>query len=145
MAEKSVLTFADYCATNNKISADVEKNSIQDENRNVTDPININNSQSDNPINSSDICTQEEAGEEFLAGGNKCNSENDQHLSDAGVEVLEDEFSLKSDNIQESEAEEDLEEQIEQCEDQETNRASICAENDGNSTCETLEKKNTNR
>lgn len=144
MAENSVLTFDDNCATNNRISAEVDKNAVQDENRNVTDPININNSPSDNPLNSSDICTQEEAGEEFLAGGSKWNSENDEHLSDADDELLEDEVSLKSDDAQECRTELEVKKN-ELCENQEIMSDSVFAENDGNSTSESMDKGSKNR
>lgn len=146
MAENSELTFDNNCATNNRNSAEVNENLVKDEENHVTNILNINSSQNEKTLNSSDVCTQEEAAEEFLAGGNKWDSENDQHLSETYDEI-EDENSMKSDIAPECGVDEDLEDQKceETCDSQEGKLAATYAENDENSTCESLEKENSNR
>lgn len=137
MAEKSVLTFNNNCATNNRIGAEVNANPVNDENMHITDTININNSWNDKPLNSSDICTQEEASEEFLAGENKWETENDQPMSDAGDELLEDGISdgPPKDTVEE---ELDDEETSELCEYEETK--ALYNENNDDFVCESTEK-----
>lgn len=130
MAEKSVLTFNNNCATNNRIGAEVIESPIKDDNMHITDTININNSRNDIQLNSSDVCTQEEAGEEFLAGENKWESER------ADDELLED---ATSDNL--PEAEEEFEDQPNELCDYEENK--LTATYNGNSNdfeCETTER-----
>lgn len=116
MAENSVLTFNNNCASNNRICAEVNghiRTTNKDENSDITDPININNSQSDKLPDSSDVCTQEEAAEEFLAGENKSECENESNFSDGTDELLEEEnpsqapeCELQGDTDQKSEDEE---------------------------------------
>lgn len=146
MAENSEMTFDNNCATNNRNSAEVNENPVKDENNPVTDTININNSQNDKPLNSSDVFTQEEAADEFLAGGEKWQSENDQHLSE-GCDEIEDENSMKSDLAPECGVEEYIDDQKSEdlCEDQERKLATLFAENDENSTTGSIEKENMNR
>lgn len=142
MAENTVLTFNNNRVSNNSNGVEVNVTPVEDENGHVTDTININNSQNDKLLTSSDVCTQEEAGEEFLAGENKSESDNDQHLSEAGDELLDDEVSSKSDNASECEVEDDLEDHTgELCDDEVSTPATY---NENGTTSDEVEKENTN-
>lgn len=107
MARKLEVSFHKKCTTNHE-SVDVDEVLEKVENEDAVHIININNSQNDKLRNSSEDLTRGEASDVYLAGDNKSNLEADQHLSEAGDGFLEDATSVKSDNLQECEAEEKL-------------------------------------
>lgn len=138
MAEESVLMFNNNCATNNRNGAEVNVNPVNDENMHISDTININNSWNDKPLNSSDSCTQEEAGEDFLAGEDKWESDHDQQTIDAEEELLEDGIP---DNVPKDRVDEELEyETNEICEYEETKLTDTYSENNDDFACESTEK-----